>query len=133
MSGTTLTLEQAHRLAVEALVNHRTDPGNAALVAAEADGQKGHGLSRLPSYCGQAGSGKGDGFARPQVLETAAAAVREDHLTQRLETLVEAILDQESTRLSSDRRFILREQRRQNGIKLTEQQYGQLARLCAGK
>ncbi|MCF8066222.1 MAG: Ldh family oxidoreductase, partial [Desulfarculaceae bacterium] len=60
-----------------------TDPGNAALVAevlvaAEADGQKGHGLSRLPSYCGQAASGKVDGFARPEAAEMASAAIRVD-------------------------------------------------------
>ncbi len=83
MSGHTLTLEQAHELAVKALVNHRTDPDNAAavarvLVAAEADGQKGHGLSRLPSYCAQAASGKVDGFVRPQVATVGAAALRVD-------------------------------------------------------
>ena len=37
-----------------------------ALVAAEADGLKGHGLSRLPSYAAQAKVGKVDGFAVPQ-------------------------------------------------------------------
>ncbi|BEQ13539.1 Ldh family oxidoreductase [Desulfoferula mesophila] len=83
MSGKTLTLEKAHGLVVQALVKHRTDPANAALVAdalvaAEADGQKGHGLSRLPSYCGQAASGKVDGFATPQVQPAAAAALRVD-------------------------------------------------------
>jgi (2R)-3-sulfolactate dehydrogenase (NADP+) len=83
MSGKTLTLEQAHALVVQALVKHRTDPANAALVAdalvaAEADGQKGHGLSRLPSYCGQAASGKVDGFAKPQLQPAAAAALRVD-------------------------------------------------------
>lgn len=83
MSGHTLTLEQAHQLAVQALTSHRTDPDNAslvadALVAAEADGQKGHGLSRLPSYCAQAASGKVDGFARPQAEAVAAAALRVD-------------------------------------------------------
>lgn len=83
MSVTTLTMSQAHRLAVEALSNHKTDPGNAALVAdvlvaAEADGQKGHGLSRLPSYCSQAASGKVDGFARPQTQQITAGVVRVD-------------------------------------------------------
>lgn len=81
MSGRTLSLEEARQMAVKALVSHRTSPENAALVAealvaAEADGQKGHGLSRLPSYCGQAASGKVDGFAQPQVLEVTSAVMR---------------------------------------------------------
>ncbi|RJX28770.1 MAG: Ldh family oxidoreductase [Desulfarculus sp.] len=83
MSDKTLTLREARQMAMEALTNHRTDPDNAALVAealvaAEADGQKGHGLSRLPSYCGQAASGKVDGFARPQASQVAEAALRVD-------------------------------------------------------
>lgn len=83
MSGKTLSLDEARQMAVEALTKHKTDPGNAAsvaevLVAAEADGQKGHGLSRLPSYCGQAASGKVDGFARPQAAKVAEAALRVD-------------------------------------------------------
>lgn len=36
-----------------------------ALVAAEVDGQAGHGLSRVSSYCAQAKSGKVDGHAVP--------------------------------------------------------------------
>ncbi len=83
MSGKIITLKEAHRLSVQALTNHRTDPDNAALVAdalvaAEADGQKGHGLSRLPSYCGQSASGKVDGFARPVAEAVAAATLRVD-------------------------------------------------------
>ena len=83
MSGKALSLEQAQQMAVAALVNHRTSPANAALVAealvaAEADGQKGHGLSRLPSYCGQAASGKVDGFATPRATQVAEAALRVD-------------------------------------------------------
>src|SRR5690606_12273495 len=45
---------------------------------ADADGQKGHGLSRLPSYAAQAASGKVDGFAEPTVVQESAAAVRID-------------------------------------------------------
>lgn len=81
MSDKVITLEEAHRLVVQALTGHKTDPGNAALVAdalvaAEADGQKGHGLSRLPSYCGQSASGKVDGFAQPEATKVASAAIR---------------------------------------------------------
>lgn len=83
MSGKTISLEQARRMAVEALTNHKTEEGNAALVAAalvaaEADGQKGHGLSRLPSYCAQAASGKVDGFAHPEAVQAATGVVRVD-------------------------------------------------------
>lgn len=39
----------------------------AALTLAEIDGKKGHGLSRVPSYGGQAKSGKVDGHATPQL------------------------------------------------------------------
>jgi (2R)-3-sulfolactate dehydrogenase (NADP+) len=49
-----------------------------ALVAAEADGQKGHGLSRLPSYAAQAASGKVDGHALPTLEQGAPAALRID-------------------------------------------------------
>ncbi len=38
-----------------------------ALVAAEADGLKGHGLSRVPSYAAQAKVGKVDGLAMPAI------------------------------------------------------------------
>ncbi|MCB2190763.1 MAG: Ldh family oxidoreductase [Deltaproteobacteria bacterium] len=83
MSDKVLTLEQTRQMAVKALTNHRTSPENAvmvaeALVAAEAEGQKGHGLSRLPSYCAQAASGKVDGFAKPIVKPAALAALRVD-------------------------------------------------------
>lgn len=43
-----------------------------ALVAAEADGQPGHGVSRLPSYADQVWSGKVDGTAIPVVERQAA-------------------------------------------------------------
>jgi (2R)-3-sulfolactate dehydrogenase (NADP+) len=68
----TLTLAQAERLVAQALARCRTSEQNAAcvsraLVAAEADGLKGHGLSRVPSYAAQAKVGKVDGFATPAV------------------------------------------------------------------
>jgi (2R)-3-sulfolactate dehydrogenase (NADP+) len=66
----TLTLAQAEELVVQALTHCRTGADNAravarGLVAAEADGLKGHGLSRVPSYAAQAKIGKVDGFAKP--------------------------------------------------------------------
>ena len=43
-----------------------------ALVAAEADGLKGHGLSRVAAYAAQAANGKVDGFAIPQATPSGA-------------------------------------------------------------
>ncbi len=62
---------------------NRTAPANAAavaraLVAAEIDGQAGHGLTRVASYAAQARCGKIDGFALPRLARTGAAALRVD-------------------------------------------------------
>jgi len=78
-----LSLVEAEALATAALVASRTSPENAAptaraLVAAEADGQAGHGLSRVPPYALHARVGKVDGFARPRLARLAAAAVAVD-------------------------------------------------------
>jgi len=64
----TLAIAEAEDLVARTLARCRTSPDNAravalALVAAEADGLRGHGLSRLPSYAAQAKVGKVDGFA----------------------------------------------------------------------
>ncbi|MFL6932238.1 MAG: Ldh family oxidoreductase [Xanthobacteraceae bacterium] len=80
MSTKTISLDAARDLVVAALTANRTKPENArsvaaALVGAEADGIKSHGLSRVPSYAGQARSGKVDGLAAPQVTSTAPAAL----------------------------------------------------------
>lgn len=68
----TLTPAELDAVITAALIASRTSPDNArtvarALVLAEIDGKKGHGLSRVPSYAGQARTGKVDGFAVPQV------------------------------------------------------------------
>jgi (2R)-3-sulfolactate dehydrogenase (NADP+) len=68
----TLTLAEAESLVARALMRSRTSEANAicvarALVAAEADGLKGHGLSRVPSYAAQAKIGKVDGLAVPKL------------------------------------------------------------------
>jgi (2R)-3-sulfolactate dehydrogenase (NADP+) len=83
MTTVTLGLADAESLAKTVLVRHDTSEANAecvarALVAAEADGQKGHGLSRLPSYAAQAASGKVDGHAVPTLEQGAASALRID-------------------------------------------------------
>jgi (2R)-3-sulfolactate dehydrogenase (NADP+) len=61
----------------------RTEEGNArivarALVAAEADGLRGHGLSRVPTYAAQAKAGKVDGFATPVVTRPKPAVLAVD-------------------------------------------------------
>lgn len=83
MTGKRLSLAQLHQLAVKALIQHDTSETNAnrvarALVAAEADGLRGHGLSRLPSYCAQSASGKVDGHAAPVATTVAEAAIQID-------------------------------------------------------
>lgn len=78
-----LSLPEAEALVVAALVASGTSPENAAptaraLVAAEADGQAGHGLSRVPPYALHARVGKVDGFAKPRLERVATAALRVD-------------------------------------------------------
>jgi len=78
-----LSLGEAETLARQALVSNRTSAESAgptarALVAAEADGQAGHGLSRVPSYAIQSRAGKVNGFATPTVERVAGAALRVD-------------------------------------------------------
>ncbi|ACL58614.1 Ldh family oxidoreductase [Methylobacterium nodulans] len=67
-----LTLAAAHDLAAAALISCGASPNAAAstaraLVGAEADGLKGHGLSRLPAYAAQLRRGKVVGDAVPVV------------------------------------------------------------------
>jgi (2R)-3-sulfolactate dehydrogenase (NADP+) len=78
-----LSLPEAQDLVAAALVRSRTSAANAqcvarALVAAEADGLKGHGLSRVASYAAQARAGKIDGFAVPTSTRPRPAAVAVD-------------------------------------------------------
>jgi (2R)-3-sulfolactate dehydrogenase (NADP+) len=78
-----LTLAEAEALVADTLARCRTSPANAhcvarALVAAEADGLKGHGLSRLPTYAAQAKVAKVDGFATPALTRPRPATVAID-------------------------------------------------------
>ncbi len=78
-----LSLAEAEILVMEALQRNRVSAENArsvavALVAAEAAGQGGHGLRRVPAYAGQAKIGKTDGFARPQLSRPFPAVLRID-------------------------------------------------------
>lgn len=83
MSDTTVSLSDLKTLAQAALVANRTSVAAAssvadALVMAEADGQPGHGLSRVPAYAAQSANGKVDGHAVPDVERVAGAVLRVD-------------------------------------------------------
>ena len=83
MSDLVINLEDLRRMTARILTAHDTSAENAAQVAAglalaEADGQKGHGASRIPSYAAQSKSGKVDGHARPVAEQVGAAAIRID-------------------------------------------------------
>ena len=78
-----LRIEDAIDLVTATLRRCRTSPANAdtvarALVAAEADGLGGHGLSRLPSYAAQAKVGKVDGYATPTAIRRAPGVLAID-------------------------------------------------------
>ena len=83
MSESRLSLQDASQLATDILVKANTSVVNArsvtdALVAAERDGQYGHGLSRLPSYAAQSASGKVAGHAVPKVTLSEKGCIRID-------------------------------------------------------
>ncbi|MEM8744605.1 MAG: Ldh family oxidoreductase [Pseudomonadota bacterium] len=68
------TCEALKDLMVAALINSNVSETNArsvaaALLAAEIDGRKGHGFSRIPSYAGQARTGKVDGQAHAEIMK----------------------------------------------------------------
>jgi len=70
-------------LIAAALMASRASEANAgsvarALTQAEVDGQKGHGLSRVPSYAAQAKMGKVDGHATPVVRQTRPGSIMID-------------------------------------------------------
>ncbi len=79
----TLSIEEAEALIAAALKANRVSETVAAsvarvLVAAEAEGQVGHGFSRLADYAAQARSGKVDGQAAPSCVQTAPGALAID-------------------------------------------------------
>ncbi len=80
---TILAIAEVAALAKAALerawaATHQAAPTASALVAAESDGQAGHGLCRLAAYAAQVRSGKVNGYARPTSLRTKAALLRID-------------------------------------------------------
>jgi len=78
-----LALTQAEALARAALVASGASSDMAAataraLVAAEASGQAGHGLSRVPQYAAFVKNGRADGAAEPRILNERGGAVLVD-------------------------------------------------------
>lgn len=82
-ADTSLSLAKAEALAVRILTRAGAGQSAAgatarALVAAEADGQRGHGLMRLVHYASQLRSGKLHGRVTPVVESATTAAIRVD-------------------------------------------------------
>jgi (2R)-3-sulfolactate dehydrogenase (NADP+) len=79
----TIATADLEALMARALIAANTSAGNAAstaraLTQAEIDGQKGHGLSRVPSYAAQAKSGKVDGHVTPMLKQTRSGSLMVD-------------------------------------------------------
>ncbi|MDB6089517.1 MAG: sulfolactate dehydrogenase [Gammaproteobacteria bacterium] len=79
----TLSSAEAEALATRALTGCGTSLVNAAstaraLVAADVDGQSGHGLARLPGYAAQVKAGKIDGLAVPTLTGSRLATLQID-------------------------------------------------------
>lgn len=83
MSTVTLPVAETHALIMQALMANKTSEANArsvagALIAAQASGQPGHGISRVPSYSAQSRKGKVDGFATPSSVQVSETIIRVD-------------------------------------------------------
>lgn len=84
MSDTvTFACDDLEKLIFDAMTASKTGEKQArsvarALLAAEIDGRKGHGFSRVPSYAGQAISGKVDGMAEARVVKDLPGALTID-------------------------------------------------------
>ena len=81
MGTTSLTLDEIHALAHDAMTANGCDDANAAALAdivmrAERDGSHSHGLFRIPGYVKALRSGKVDGKARPTVTRVTPAVIR---------------------------------------------------------
>lgn len=81
MDHITISIDEALALCQKALVASGTEGKNAqivagALIRAEVEGQKGHGLSRIPSYCAQVRTGKVNGQAVPVLEDIKTGLVR---------------------------------------------------------
>lgn len=83
MSTTSLSAAELEAVIAAAMVACNASEPNArsvarALAQAEIDGQKGHGLSRVPSYGAQSKSGKVDGHAVPEARQARPGSLMVD-------------------------------------------------------
>lgn len=83
MDTINISMDKAVELCSSAFINSGASEHNSritakALVRAEADGQKGHGFSRVPSYAAQVKSGKVNGTAKPVLVDVKAGLFRVD-------------------------------------------------------
>ncbi len=83
MKKTVLNKKELFLLIMKILTQYRTSDFNAkcvaeALISAEIDNQKGHGISRLPSYVAQLKTGKLNGLVKPEVIDKKLASLRID-------------------------------------------------------
>ena len=74
MSKINISIKDLNLLVSSALEKSKTDPKVASIVAkylvkAEIDGKKGHGLSRVKSYCLHSNCGKVNGYAFPKIIK----------------------------------------------------------------
>ncbi|MEM7731399.1 MAG: Ldh family oxidoreductase [Pseudomonadota bacterium] len=82
-NSTRMSIEALTDLVERAFLHNQTSRKNArivaeALVAAEVDGQGGHGLSRVASYAAQAKSGKVQGEAEPHLTKPRSSVLHVD-------------------------------------------------------
>ncbi|MBV6633847.1 MAG: Ldh family oxidoreductase [Alphaproteobacteria bacterium] len=94
-----LPVAEAEQLIVSALKSNNVSAANAlsvarALVAAEIDGQAGHGFSRVQAYAAQAKSGKVDGQAQPIIDRPKPALLTIDAQHGFAFPAIDAVIDQ---------------------------------------
>ena len=80
MSDIFVPRHELEQLITHALIRSNVSETNAAsvtraLTQAQLDGQIGHGVSRVASYCAQARTGKVQGHATPHVVAETASAL----------------------------------------------------------
>jgi len=83
MSNIFIPRHELENLILSAFLNSDVSETNAASVAAaltqaQMDGQVGHGVSRVASYCAQSRSGKVQGYAKPHIIAETASGMRVD-------------------------------------------------------
>ncbi|MFT5504777.1 MAG: delta1-piperideine-2-carboxylate reductase [Gammaproteobacteria bacterium] len=83
MTQISLTLTEAHDLAMRCLINNGCNEENAhaaahRMIQAEGDLCHSHGLFRMPWYCAGVKSGRANGHSKPRIEQIAPAVIRVD-------------------------------------------------------